>query len=380
MLRIITVLFFLQFSLPEVILAQNASYTLKGKIDNWSHPAKAFLIYEKNDSIYIDSTQITGGAFSFKAVANDPYTSPFLMVSESGNRMSSTGAITTSFYVDANVISVALDKFGTKLVVTGGKLNRDWERLKMDLAPVEAKITAAYELYERTRNEKKNGKAFEENFWKNMRNLEEDKKMIYRQFIKSHPDSYISLEALNSLGGNMPDANDIEAPFYSLSAEVRSTKKGKEFASNIAELKKLVVGVKAPDFTLYDTSGNAVSLHNFDGKYVLLDFWASWCPPCRAESPYIADALATYQKKNFTVLGVSLDNPDKKDAWIKAIHEDGVTWAQVSSLQMWENEAAKLYSVTAIPQNFLIAPDGKIIAKNLRGPALKEKLQELLGE
>lgn len=380
MLRIISVLVFMQIGLSHVTVAQKVSYTLKGKISNWSHPAKAYLFYDSDGSVRIDSALLDRGAFTFKATANDQYATPFLVVTRSGNRMASTGVMMTRFHLDAPVITITLDKSQSKLVATGSKWNRDAEQLKKDLAPAEAKIAAANKEYQEASAEQKKSKAFEESYAEKMDRLENEKKQVYRQFINSHPDSYISLEALKSFGGKMPDANDIEPPFNSLSAEVRATKEGREIAAHIAELKKLVVGVKAPDFTLHDTSGNAVSLHNFNGKYVLLDFWASWCPPCRAESPYIADALATYQKKNFTVLGVSLDNPDKKDAWIKAIHEDGVTWAQVSSLQMWDNEAAKLYSVTAIPQNFLIAPDGKIIAKNLRGPALKEKLQELLGE
>jgi len=142
--------------------------------------------------------------------------------------------------------------------------------------------------------------------------------------------------------------------------------------------KTIWVGKPAPEISLPDTEGRTVKLSSFRGKYVLVDFWASWCGPCRRENPNVVQAFNQFKNKNFTILGVSLDRPGQKDAWINAIKEDNLTWTHISDLKFWQSEVVPVYQVGSIPFNVLVDPDGKVVAENLRGNALEQKLQELL--
>jgi peroxiredoxin len=138
------------------------------------------------------------------------------------------------------------------------------------------------------------------------------------------------------------------------------------------------VGKQAPEISLPDTDGKEVTLSSFRGKYVLVDFWASWCGPCRRENPNVVDAFNKFRGKNFTILGVSLDRPGQKDNWLRAIKDDNLTWTHISDLKFWQSEVVPLYNVQSIPFNVLVDPQGKVIAENLRGDALGQTLQQLL--
>jgi len=151
-----------------------------------------------------------------------------------------------------------------------------------------------------------------------------------------------------------------------------------ELNKQVAILKAVEIGQPAPDFTQADTAGNPLTLSSLTGNVLLIDFWASWCGPCRAENPNVVEAWKKYHEKGFDILGVSLDK--NREKWLEAIQTDNLTWHQVSDLQYWNNEASNLYGVRSIPANVLLDQNGMIIARNLRGEDLMNKLEEIFGK
>ncbi len=199
---------------------------------------------------------------------------------------------------------------------------------------------------------------------------------ISEEFIKKYPESYVAPLAIIRLMQVNQDGTRAENFFNHLPAPVQSTQLGQYVNQQIQESKINPIGSVIQDFSQKDTAGNVVKVSSFRGKYVLLDFWASWCRPCRMENPNVVAAYNKFHDKNFTILSISLDQA--KPAWLSAIQMDGLNWSHVSDLKGWNNEVAALFQIRSIPQNLLIDPDGKIIAKNLKGAVLDNKLNEIL--
>jgi peroxiredoxin len=195
-------------------------------------------------------------------------------------------------------------------------------------------------------------------------------------FIKEKPASPVSSFILYVTTSLNNDPALLEERYAKLSGKAKTNMYGLAIGEMVEAQHFGAIGSTAPDFVQNNENGQPVSLSSFKGKYVLIDFWASWCGPCRRENPNVVAAYNEFKNKNFTILGVSLDQDKQK--WLDAIKNDNLTWTHVSDLAYWQNAVAKKYNVSSIPQNYLLDPSGKIIAKNLRGEELRQKLSELL--
>jgi peroxiredoxin len=210
----------------------------------------------------------------------------------------------------------------------------------------------------------------------------------YQQFIRTHHDKIASL--LESSPASMGviyllQVNTIDKDRYfptylkvaeKLKKEWASYTVAKTFIESVEKMRPTAIGQPAPDIALPDPSGKVVKLSSLRGKYVLVDFWAKWCGPCRQENPNVVRVYNKYKDKGFTVFGVSLDK--RKEDWLQAIEQDGLTWTHVSDLKYWQSDAAKLYNINSIPFSVLVDPKGIIIDKNLRGAALEKRLAEVM--
>ncbi|GGI23730.1 TlpA disulfide reductase family protein [Pedobacter mendelii] len=203
-------------------------------------------------------------------------------------------------------------------------------------------------------------------------------KEVVVKFIKAHPNSLVSFMELDyTLSRGIPELTLVEPLFNSLSAAIKSSPMGLDYQKKLIKWRTVDIESIAPDFIQPDQFGKTVKLSDYKSKYVLIDFWASWCHPCRDENPNLVSQYNLYKNSNFTILSISLD--ERKEDWLKAIKEDKLPWKQVSDLKR-NNEAKVKYGVQSIPDNFLVNPDGKIIAKNLRGEALNKKLAEVFAK
>ncbi len=335
--------------------------------------------YVANGKRSVDSAKVVNGQYSFNFNLGEPVRVQFSAKNSANKKSRLTQRNVANLFLEPGIITVAsLDSF-TNVNVKGSKSHLEFEKLNIASKPYENQLEELYKQY--TEQSKNKNKVATDRIEASIDSLDElQRENVYGSYLKKNPNSPIALYALKTYSGYEILVDKVEPLFNSLASSVKSSPAGIEFKTKIETAKLTGIGREALEFTQNDTLGVPVKLSSLRGKYLLIDFWASWCGPCRRENPNVVKAFNQYKDKGFHILGVSLDQPNAKEKWIKAIHDDKLTWTQVSDLKYWDNEVAKLYGIQAIPQNLLLDPEGKIIAKNLRGEALVKKLETIFSK
>ncbi|WP_207503464.1 TlpA disulfide reductase family protein [Telluribacter humicola] len=350
-------------------------FTVAGKIKNGSAGEKVYLQLSTNPPTVVDSTTLAAdGTFTIKATEKDGGNFYILNVAnrqrvvllvEGGEQLN---VVADGYEQDPNGKPGQAEVKGSKNMEYYGKL------VTLNQTMVE-KVNKWTEEFNKA-NEKKDTKKAQE-IQGIFQKAEEEHLSKIKAMIPEMGTSMVAIFAANNLLNPERDFELMNAVAERFQKENPDSKLAQMYIGYIKRLKGIAVGDVAPDFTLNSPDGTPISLSSLRGKYVLIDFWAAWCGPCRMENPNVVKMYNKYKDKGFTIFGVSLDS--SKDAWLGAIKKDGLPWHHGSELKKWNSEVAQTYGVNAIPATYLLDKEGKVIAKNLRGASLENKLAELLG-
>jgi peroxiredoxin len=344
-------------------------YVISGNIDGAD--SVKFLLQKRVNGkmVTLDSAVALKGSFKMKG-GSVKYPEMVLLTAVNTR-------LRTQFYLENSDITITgkLDSLYAARI-TGSKTQDEYNQLIEANKKLNDKYSEIYTQYQVAEQSGDTAKVSE--LEKQATAVEAEMTTLQKDFVKNNPSSFVAPAILASLSYEM-EGDEIESYINAMDTAVANTEIIRNLKERVAKMKVVAIGQKAPDFTMNDPEGNPVSLYSKVGaKALLVDFWAAWCGPCRRENPNVVKVYREYSKKGFDVFGVSLDQ--KKDDWVKAISDDKLTWTHVSDLQYWNNSAAQLYAVSAIPANFLLDENGIIIGKNLRGEDLSRKVAEILGK
>ena len=313
----------------------------------------------------IDTAEIVGGKFTFKGKMEMPDLR-ILRLNEQD--------YFAQFFLDNASINVTANKDSLRSTkITGSPTHDIFKIFISEMEKLNKDGMALQEKYQNAMSMNNTDVAQKAEI--DLKAMIENNKVYTKNFVKEHSNSVVSPYITLFQLANQLDGAELDSIVSKFAPEIGKSEYVIKLKELIQEQKKTAVGVLAPDFTMNDPEGNPVQLSSLKGKVVLVDFWASWCGPCRQENPNVVAMYQQFHSKGFEIIGVSLDKT--KEDWVKAIKDDNLTWIHVSDLQFWQNAAARLYGVNAIPQSFLLDKDGKIIGKGLRGEQLAKKLTEL---
>ena len=365
--------FFLLMS-PVLCFAQQNTYTISGtvnrpEIKNLYFTQSTF--YDTNTKPNAQKIEVLDGKFSFKGMIDEPVPA-FLSLAEDYKKI---GTKPKEFILDKGIISIEITSDLASAVVKGSKAQDDLFQYNIEQTPYSTKINEINIEAQRLSSSGISADSIGQLFRIPFRDANRALTDFQLKFIQKNSSAFISLLLIPNIARSTNNYIEADSLLASLQDNIESSATAKTIREYIISQKKTSVGALAPDFRLADTAGKKIALSALKGKYVLLDFWAAWCGPCRQENPNVVQAFKTYKNDGFTVLGVSLDK--EKKSWLKAIHDDNLQWQHVSDLKFWASEAAILYGITSIPRNFLLDPRGKIIGRDLRGQDLLDKLEEL---
>lgn len=347
------------------------SYTITGRIKNISNPQYLCVATNWREMEVQDSVPVMNGSYTFRGVLTEPDpTLAFIFVgfTDTANGGRYIKKLVGDCYIEKGTIKVNINglAFRDSITISGTPANEDYRALMKQKNVFTAYMIKYLDSLRTAQLPNATIVKLSREKWAG----------FYTGFVKAYPASFLSLQLLGADLMRVETPEKIRALLLTLAPKMQQTASGIALRQQLDNTLKIRVGITAPDFTEKDTLNNPVALNSFRGKYVLVDFWASWCHPCRAESPYLKQAYDAYKDSNFTIVSVSMDN--SKNAWLKAVHDDKLDWQQLSALNPLTSESANKYGVKAIPRNFLIDPNGKIIAMDLRGRDIQEKLKEVL--